>query len=43
MVGTIIGALFTIFVICVLTLIGGGVLIGCLVKAIKNLFSKPKA
>lgn len=43
MVGTILGAMFAIFVICILTLVGGGVLIGCLIKAIKNLFSKPKA
>ena len=40
MVGTILGAMFLIFMIVVLSLIGGGVLIGCLIKAIKSLFSK---
>jgi hypothetical protein len=41
-VGTIIGAMFLIFVICILSLTGAGVLIGCFIKAIKGLFSTPK-
>lgn len=41
MVGTIVGILILIFVIMVLTLVGGGVLIAALIKCIKSIFSKP--